>query len=99
MKEKFIPNDEPLLRVEKKLKKVEKKFDDTTLAMEMLQELKKSSQHKFIIIIILIIALIVTNVGWLLYESQFETTLEEETTQYIEDLDNPTNSNFTQTIN
>lgn len=86
-------------KVSAKLNKVEKKFDDTTLAMEMLQELKKSSQHKFIIIIILIIALIVTNVGWLLYESQFETTLEEETTQYIEDLDNPTNSNFTQTIN
>ena len=88
-----------LEKVSAKLNKVEKKFDDTTLAMEMLQELKKSSQHKFIIIIILIIALIVTNVGWLLYEAQFETTLEEETTQYIEDLDNPTNSNFTQTIN
>jgi uncharacterized membrane protein len=80
MKEKYIPNDEPLLRVEKKLKKVEKKFDDTTLAMEMLQELKKSSQHKFIIIVILIIALIVTNVGWLLYESSMETVAETEET-------------------
>lgn len=76
----FIPNDEPLLRVEKKLDKVEKKFDETSFAMEMLQELKKSSQHKFIIIIILIIALIVTNVGWLLYESSMETVTETEET-------------------
>ena len=63
--------------VERALKKVEKKFDDSTLAMEMLRELKKSGQRKFIIIIVLIIALIGTNLGWLIYESQFETVAEE----------------------
>ena len=89
-----------LEKVSKKLDRVEKKFDDTTLAMEMLRELKKSAQRKFIIIIILIIALIGTNLGWLIYESQFETVTEtEETTQTIEDIENPTNSTFTQTIN
>lgn len=87
-----------LEKVEKKLNKVQEKINETTLAVEMLKELKKSGQRKFIIIIILIIALIGTNVGWLIYESQFET-ITEETTQYMEDLDNPTNSNFTQTIN
>ena len=95
----YIPNDEPLLKVAKKLDKVEEKFDNTTLAMEMLRELKKSAQRKFAIIIILIIALVATNIGWLLYESSYETIEEEETTQYIEDIDNPTNSNFIQTIN
>ena len=97
--ENYVPNDEPLLRVEQKLDKVQSKFEENTLAMEMLKELKKSGQRKFIIIVILIIALIGTNVGWLIYESQFETVVEDETTQYIEDIDTPTNTNFTQTIN
>lgn len=87
-------------KIEGKLEEVNKKLEENTLAMEMLKELKKQGQHKFIIIIILIIALIGTNVGWLIYESQFETVTEgETTTQYIEDIDTPTNTNFTQTIN
>lgn len=76
-------------KIEKELEKVNKKLEDTTLAMEMLQELKKQGQHKFIIIIILIIALIGTNVGWLIYNSQFETIAEEQTiTQEQVDTDN-----------
>ena len=86
-------------KVEKKLDKVQEKFDNTTLAMEMLRELKKSAQHKFIIIIILIIALVGTNLAWLIRENNFETVMEEEETQYMEDLDNAQNSTFTQTIN
>ena len=87
-----------LTRVEKKLNTVEKKFEESTLALEMLKELKKQGQHKFIIIIVLIIALIGTNVGWLIYESQFETVTEEETTtQTIEDIDT-SDSSFTQII-
>lgn len=104
--ENYIPNDEELLKpederllkIDQKLSKVQEKFEETTLAMEMLKELKKSGQRKFILIIILIIALVGTNVGWLIYESQFETVLETEE-QRIEDIDTPTNSNFTQTIN
>lgn len=86
-------------KIEGKLEEVSKKLEDNTLAMEMLKELKKQGQHKFIIIIILIIALIGTNVGWLIYESQFETITEETTTQTIDDIENPTDSNFSQTIN
>lgn len=98
--ENYIPNDEPLLRVEQKLDKVQLKFDENTLAMEMLKELKKSAKRWFIISIILLIALVGTNIGWLIYESQFETITEtEETTQYVEDIDTPTNTSFTQTIN
>lgn len=104
--ENYIPNDEELLKpenerllkIDQKLSKVQEKFEETTLAMEMLKELKKSGQRKFILIIILIIALVSTNVGWLIYESQFETVSETEE-QLIEDVDTPTNSNFTQTIN
>ena len=86
-------------KIEGKLDEVSKKLEDNTLAMEMLKELKKQGQHKFIIIIILIIALIGTNVGWLIYESQFETITEETATQTIDDIENPSNSNFTQTVN
>lgn len=86
-------------KIEGKLDEVSKKLEDNTLAMEMLKELKKQGQHKFIIIIILIIALIGTNIGWLIYESQYETSTEETTTQTIDDIENPTDSNFSQTIN
>lgn len=69
--------------IERKLEKVDKKLEESSLAMEMLKELKKSGKRKFIIIIILIVALIATNVGWLIYNAQFETITEEETEQHI----------------
>jgi len=99
--ENYIPNDEPLLRVEQKLDNVREKFEQNTLAMEMLKELKKTSKRWFIAFIVVLIMLFATNIGWLIYESQFETVLETEetTTQYVEDIDTPTNTNFTQTIN
>lgn len=69
-----------LEKVEKKLNKVQKQFEENTLAFEMLRELKKSAKRKFIIIVILIIALIGTNVGWLMYNSQFEVVADTEET-------------------
>ena len=69
-----------LEKVQEKLEKVEERVEENTLAMEMLKELKRSGTRKFVIIVILIIALIGTNIGWLLYESQFETVQETETT-------------------
>ena len=85
-----------LEKVQEKLEKVEEKVEENTLAMEMLKELKRSGTRKFVIIVILIIALIVSNIGWLLYESQFETV--ETIEQYMEDLDEVQNSNFSQSI-
>ena len=86
--------------IERKLNKVDKKLEESSLAFEMLRELKKSGQRKFIIIVILIIALVGTNLAWLIRENSFETVMEtEETTgQYIEDIESD-NSQFTQTIN
>lgn len=97
--ENYVQNDEPLLKVEQKLDNVQQKFEENTLAMEMLKELKKTSKRWFIAFIVVLIMLFATNIGWLIYESQFETIVEEETTQYVEDIDTPTNTNFTQTIN
>lgn len=72
-------------------------MNDDSFALEMLKELKSQSKRWFIIAIIELVILISTNVGWMIYESQFETVTTEE--QTIEDVDNSSNSNYTQTIN
>ena len=77
---------------------MEKEVKEQTLALEMLSELKKTTKRWFVVSIILLIALVGTNVAWIIYESQWEYA-SEETTQTIEDVDNPDNSNFTQHIN
>lgn len=77
---------------------MEKQVHEQSLALEMLSELKKTTKRWFVVSIILLIALVGTNVAWLIYESQWEYA-SEETTQTIEDVDNPDNSNFTQYIN
>ena len=77
---------------------MEKQVHEQSLALEMLAELKKSSKRWFLVSIILLITLVGTNVAWLIYESQWKYA-SEETTQTIEDVDNPNNSNFTQHIN
>ena len=66
---------------------MEKQVHEQSLALEMLAELKKSSKRWFVISIILLVALVVSNIGWLLYESTFETVYEDST-QYMEDIDN-----------
>ena len=72
-------------------------MEKDTLALEMLKELKHQSKRWFCIAIIELIIIIATNTGWLIYEARFETITEEE--QTIEDTDNSSNSNYTQTIN
>ena len=51
---------------------MEKQVHEQSLALEMLAELKKSSKRWFVISIILLVALVVSNIGWLIYESQWE---------------------------
>ena len=73
---------------------MEKQVHDQSLALEMLAELKKSSKRWFVISIILLVALVVSNIGWLLYESTFETVYEDSTQEtYYTD-----NSTITQHI-
>lgn len=73
-----------LEKVEKKLNKVEKKFDDSTLAMEMLREMKESNKRKdkiYCTIILFLIAVIALLVGFYFWhENQFETVIETEET-------------------
>ena len=64
-------------------------MEEKSLAMEMLQELKRANKRNFAIIVILLVALVGSNIAWLVYESQYET-VAEETVQTVEssDLDN-----------
>lgn len=71
--------------------------EERSLATEMLHEMKMQSKRWFIIAVIELILLVGSNICWLVYESQFEEVTTEE--QVIEDIDNSSNSNYTQTIN
>lgn len=69
-------------------------MEERSLALEMLKEVKAQSKRWFIIAIIELIIIIITNAGWLIYESQFETVTEEQTQEaYYND-----NSTVTQNI-
>lgn len=71
-------------------------MEERSLATEMLHELKAQSKRWFIIAIIELVLLVGSNIGWLIFESQYETTTTDE--QAMEDIDNSNNSNYTQTI-
>ena len=76
---------------------MKKEVKEETLALEMLSELKKTTKRWFVVSIILLIALVISNVGWLIYESSFETVTETQTVeQHQEDTDN---SNMSGVIN
>ena len=46
---------------------MEKQVHEQSLALEMLSELKKTTKRWFVVSIILLVALVVSNIGWLLY--------------------------------
>ena len=79
------------------MENMEKQVHEQSLALEMLSELKKSSKRWFVISIVLLIALVISNVGWLIYESQWEEVTETQTIeQHQDDTDN---SNMSGVIN
>lgn len=88
---------EELEELKGSVKDMENQVHEQSLALEMLSELKKSSIRWFVISIVLLIALVISNVGWLIYESSFETVTETQTVeQHQEDTDN---SNMSGVIN
>ena len=54
-------------------------MENETLATELLRELKAQSKRWFVISVIELILIICTNVGWLIYNSQFEEITEQTT--------------------
>ena len=98
LKEDISEAKEEIEELKGSVEKMEKEVKEQTLALEMLSELKKTTKRWFVVSIILLIALVGTNVAWLIYESSFDTVYEDST-QYMEDIDNTSNTNFTQHIN
>lgn len=98
LKEDISEAKEEIEDLKGSFEKMEKEVKEQTLALEMLSELKKTTKRWFVVSIILLIALVGTNVAWLIYESSFDTVYEDST-QYMEDIDNTSNTNFTQHIN
>ena len=88
---------EELEELKGSVKDMKKQVHEQSLALEMLSELKKSSIRWFVISIVLLIALVISNVGWLIYESSFKTVTETQTVeQHQEDT---YNSNMSGVIN
>lgn len=87
---------EELEELKGSVKNMEKQVHEQSLAFEMLSEMKVENKRKDTIIKILIavvifflIALVVSNIGWLIYESQWEEVTETQTVeQHQEDTDN-----------
>ena len=73
---------------------MKEEIKERTLALDILSELKKTTKRWFVVSIILLIALVETNISWLIYESQFQTVIEDSTqeTHYTD------NSTITQSI-
>jgi hypothetical protein len=79
---------EDIEQAKNELDELKENYGIVGLYREIIRDLKKSSKRNFIIILILLFMLFATNIGWLIYESQFElvdTTTQEQT---IEDVDN-----------
>ena len=90
---------EEVLDMKKSVTEMHKNLEsESTFALNLLHEVKQSAKRWFIISIILLVALVGTNVAWLIYESSFDTVYEDST-QYMEDIDNTSNTNFTQSMN
>ena len=97
LKEDISEAKEEIEDLKGSFEKMGKEVKEQTLALEILSELKKSSKRWFVISIVLLIALVISNVGWLIYESQWEETTEKQTIeQYQEDTNN---SNMSGVIN
>lgn len=54
-------------------------MEERSIASELLQEVKRTNRRLFIIVIVELIIIVVTNMGWLYYNSQFETITEQTT--------------------
>ena len=88
---------EELEELKGSVKDMEKQVHEQSLALEMLSELKKSSIRWFVISIILLVALVISNIGWLIYESQWEEVTETQTVEQHQE--NTDNSNMSGVIN
>lgn len=73
---------EDVVEAKEELEEIKLHYGVLDLYKEIIVDLKKASKRNFIIILILLAMLFGTNIGWLLYESQFEYVTETETIEF-----------------
>lgn len=88
---------EDVVEAKEELEEIKLHYGVLDLYKEIIADLKKASKRNFIIILILLAMLFATNIGWLLYESQFEYVTETETIEQIQK--ETDNSNISGVIN
>lgn len=88
--------EEDISEAKEELEDLRMSYGMIDLYKEIISDLKKSSKRNFIVIIVLLIMLFTTNIGWLIYESQFETVSTAE--EYFQETEYTENSEIIQTI-
>ena len=70
---------EDVQEAKEELEEIKLHYGVLDLYKEIISDLKRASKRNFIIILVLLFMLFATNIGWLIYESQFEYVTETET--------------------
>lgn len=86
-----------VVEMKEEIEELKKESQENTLAMDLLKELKAQNRRQHITIIVLIAVIIAMIIGFFVFANQFE--IVGETEQIIEDIDNSTNSTYTQQTN
>lgn len=86
-----------VVEMKEEIEGLKKESQENTLAMDLLKELKAQNRRQHITIIVLIAVIIAMIIGFFVFANQFE--IVGETEQIIEDIDNSTNSTYTQQTN
>ena len=87
-----------VILMKEEIENLKKEFE-STLAMDLLKELKIQNKRQHITIIILICVIVAMIIGFFIFANQFEVVGDETTEQCIKDIDNAENVTYTQQIN
>lgn len=68
-----------VVEMKEELEKLKKENQENTLAIDLLKELKAQNKRQHITILVLIGVIIAMVIGFIIYESQFQTVSEETT--------------------
>lgn len=88
---------EDVQEAKEELEEIKLHYGVLDLYKEIISDFKRASKRNFIIILVLLFMLFATNIGWLIYESQFEYVTETETIEQIQK--ETDNSNISGVIN
>ena len=86
-----------VVEMKEEVEELKKDYEGNTFALDLLRELKAQNKRQHITIIVLIAVIVAMIIGFFIFANQFE--LVGETEQVIENIDNSTDSTYTQQTN